>query len=477
MSISKNARAFAVPVLLAAAACATNPATGEREISLIGEGQEIQMGQEAHPQILATMGAVDNAALQRYVDRIGQGLAASSERPNLPWTFTVVDDPSVNAFAVPGGYIYVTRGILAQFASEAELAGVLGHEIGHVTARHSVSQMSRQQLQQLGLGIGSIFSNTVAQFGDVLQVGLGLLNLKYSRGDETESDELGIRYMVREGYEPDALAGVFQMLDRVSGNDGGRVPEWQSTHPDPGNRASHIQQVISETPGASAATTVDRAEYLDHIDGMVFGPNPREGYFKDNLFLHPELRFQLTFPRGWQTVNQKTVVGAVSPNQDAIVSLQLAEGNDAEAALRAFSSQQGVQVGNATRTNGGVQAEFVAATQQGEIRGAVHYIAYGGNVYQLMGYTPASRWSSNQSAIFGTLGSFGSVTDARVLNVQPWRLDIVRIGSAMSLSSFDRQYPSVVELERLVVLNQMDNAGTVIPAGSLVKRVVGDPLP
>ncbi len=481
MTIPRAHRAYSVPLLLAAAACATNPATGERELSLVSEGQEIQMGRESHPQITASMGVVDNAALQSYVAGIGQRLAAVSERPELPWTFTVIDDPTVNAFAVPGGYIYVTRGILSQFESEAELAGVLGHEIGHVTARHSVSQMSRQQLQQLGLGVGMIFSSTVRQFGDVLSAGVSLLNLKYSRGDETQSDELGVRYMVREGYDPDALRGVFQMLSRVSGNDGGRVPEWQSTHPDPGNRADHIREVIAATPQAAAATVVDREEYLNRLDGMVFGPNPREGYFKDGLFLHPEMRFRLTFPQGWRTINQKTVVAAVSPEQDAIISLQLAEGNDADAAMQAFRSQQGVEVGQVQRTRGdggaGARAEFIATTEQGEIRGEIHYIAFNGNVFQVMGYTPSARWGNNGNAISSTLSSFGTVTDSRVLNVQPWRIDIVRIPSAMSLTTFNNRYPSVIPMERLALLNQRDNPGTVIPSGSLVKRVVGEPLP
>jgi predicted Zn-dependent protease len=198
-----------------------NPATGRRELSLVSEAQEIQMGRDADPEVTASIGLVDDPALQSYVSSLGLRMAASSERPQLPWSFKVVDDPVVNAFAIPGGFIYVTRGILAHFDSEAELAGVLGHEIGHVTARHSASQMSRQQLQTIGLGVGMIFSQTVRDYGGLASAGLQMMNLSYSRGDESQSDELGLRYITRAGYDAEAMIGVFQMLGQVGG--GGTV--------------------------------------------------------------------------------------------------------------------------------------------------------------------------------------------------------------------------------------------------------------
>ena len=203
----KLPRDLKLVALLSVAACAVNPATGQRELSLVSESQEIQMGQEADPQISAQLGLVDDPELQAYVSDLGLRLAAVSERPDLPWSFKIVDDPVVNAFALPGGFIYVTRGILARFDSEAELAGVLGHEIGHVTARHSVSQMSRQQLQQIGLGVGMVLSEDVRNLSGLLSAGMQLMNLRYSRGDETQSDELGLRYISRLGYDADAMIG------------------------------------------------------------------------------------------------------------------------------------------------------------------------------------------------------------------------------------------------------------------------------
>ena len=173
-------------VVVAIGSCATNPATGRRQLSLVSERQEITMGFQNDTGIVQQLGVYPDSGLQRYVRGLGEKLAAVSERPSLPWSFRVVDDPVVNAFAVPGGFIYVTRGLLAHMNSEAQLAAVLGHEIGHVTARHSVEQLSRAQLAQVGLGVGMVFSETVRQYGQVAGAGLGVLFLKFGRDDETK---------------------------------------------------------------------------------------------------------------------------------------------------------------------------------------------------------------------------------------------------------------------------------------------------
>src|SRR5919108_2895033 len=175
-------------------ACATNPVTGKRELSRMSEGQEIAIGKENHPQILAEMGQYNDPELQRYVSDLGQRLAKTSERPTLPWTFTVVDQPVVNAFAVPGGFIYITRGILAYLDNEAQLVGVVGHEIGHVTARHSAQQYTRSVGGQLGLLALGVFVPAARPFGQVGAQALGLLFLKYGRDDELQADSLGARY-------------------------------------------------------------------------------------------------------------------------------------------------------------------------------------------------------------------------------------------------------------------------------------------
>src|SRR5215207_11617967 len=227
---------------LALPSCSTNPATGKSQLAFVGEEKEIAMGREADKRVVAQLGLYPAQQVQEYVNRLGQKIAADSERPNLPWTFRVGDDPVVNAFALPGGFIYVTRGLLTHLTSEAELVSVIGHEIGHVTGRHSVEQMSKAQLAQVGLIAGMLLKPELAQqFGDLAQTGLGLLFLKYGRDDEREADDLGLRYLNRENYDPREMAPVFETLGRVSAQQGqGRVPGWLSTHPAPENRVSRI---------------------------------------------------------------------------------------------------------------------------------------------------------------------------------------------------------------------------------------------
>jgi predicted Zn-dependent protease len=467
--------------LILLAACAVNPATGEREFSLVSENQEIQMGREADPQISAQFGLVDDPGLQSYVSDIGMRIARSSERPDLPWSFKVVDDPIVNAFALPGGFIYVSRGILAHFDSEAELAGVLGHEVGHVTARHSASQMSRQQLQQLGLGVGMIFSETVREYGQVAMLGLQLMNLRYSRGDESESDRLGLRYIGRLGYDPDAMIGVFEMLANVGGGDEeGRVPEWQLTHPYPENREQQMRQLIQEN-NIPTGGTIDREEYLAQIDGLMYGENPREGYFKDARFVHPDLEMELTFPAGWRGINQKTVVAAIAPREDGVMTMEIVpDGGSPEAELREFLSQQGITSGAARRDgSGGVEmarADFDATTEQGVLSGEVAFIRYDGNLYRLLGYGPQAAWRTHASAIASAISSFRPLTDRAILAVQPWTLDIVQLPGAMSLQSYQSRNASPVPMEELARLNRVE-PGEVIPAGTRIKWVVGSARP
>lgn len=472
-------RIGAVGLLALMVACAVNPATGEREFMLVSEQQEIQMGREADPQVTATYGLVDDPELQAYVTEIGERLAAVSERPDLPWTFRVVDDPTVNAFALPGGFVYVTRGILANFESEAELAGVLGHEIGHVTARHSASQMSRQQLQQIGLGVGMILSETVREYGGLAVAGLQIMNLSYSRGDESQADRLGLRYMSRLGYDADAMIGVFQMLAVVSGSGDGRLPEWQSTHPYPENREAQIREVIAQT-GASREGIVDRDQFLDAIDGIVYGTNPRNGYFEASRFFHPELEFELTFPSGWRTINQNTVVAAVAPDEDAVVMLGLVEEAAApDAELRDFLRGEGVSGGPVSQSSSGpvdmARAPFRLTTEDGSLAGEVAFLAYDGTTYRILGYSTPAQWDRYARSVAATISSFAPVTDPEVLGVQPLRLDIVILPQATSLSSFVQGRPQPVDVEELARLNRT-TPPAVLTAGRAIKTVVGEPV-
>ena len=271
-SIPGLATAVAVLGLLS---CATNPVTGKSELALVSESQEIAMGRDYAVQVKQETGVYPDSGVQAYVSRLGLGLARTTERPSIPWAFTVMDDPQVNAFALPGGPIFVTRGILTHMNSEAELATVLGHEIGHVTARHSVQQMTRQQLTQLGMVAGAIASSKVADNLGLISQVVGVLSLKYSRDDESQADGLGFRYALSNGYDVRKMVDMFTTLQRVSATAGQRIPEWQSTHPDPGNRIQATERRIGEF---ARRKTLMFNGYADQVASLYAGMDLRANY-------------------------------------------------------------------------------------------------------------------------------------------------------------------------------------------------------
>ena len=481
MTITKRQRTtwtrWASLSLLLIAACTMNPATGERQLTLMSEAQEIQMGAQTHPEVLAAFGAYDDPEWQAYIQELGAKIAATSERPDLNWTFTVLDDSVVNAMALPGGYIYVNRGILAHFNSEAELVSVLGHEIGHVTARHSVEQMSRAQLAQLGLGVAAIASEDFRQYAGLASQGLGILFLKFGRDDENQSDALGLRYMTRAGYDPYEMPKVFATLDRVSDSQGLRgTPQWLSTHPDPGNRIANIDARIGKLPPEQLQGTVGRESYLGRLEGIIFGDDPRQGYTIGNTYYHPELAFKIGFPDQWQIINQRQAVGALSPNRDAAVVLTLSEKDSPRAAFEAFFGQEGIQRGPSRGRNIYSFRAIDTQTGQGQAEGLIGYRMVDGRVYQLMGYTGLETWDSYASGMDRSLKSFSRVTERRYLEVSPATIDVVKLPRSMDLTEFVRRYPSNAEVEQLAIINGV-NVDTVMDPGRLVKRVVGDKLP
>jgi predicted Zn-dependent protease len=459
--------------------CARNPVTGKSELSLVSESQEIQMGKEAAAQVAQTIGFYNDAKVQSYVAEIGERMAAKSERPNLPWEFHVVDDAAVNAFAIPGGFIYVTRGLMGAINTEAELATVLGHEIGHVTYRHSVQQISKAQLAQLGLGIGSILSSDIARFGQLASAGLSILFLKYGRDAENQADQAGFRYALQQNYDVEEMPKVFVTLNRLSeaGGGGGRLPEWLSTHPNPENRIERIEKMLDTLKVDPSKLTEDREDYLRHVQGMTFGEDPRQGYFEGTHFYHPQMRFQVRFPDGWKVQNMPTAVASLSPNEDAIIQLGLAGETPPRQAAQQFLSQQGIQAGEASTSdiNGlpAASSYFQAQTQDGTIQGIVSFISYGGKTFGLMGYTPAGKLSTYDRIFQGTIRSFSELRDRSKLDVEPARIELVKVPRQMTLEEFNRQYPSSAPIEQLAIINELEGPSSVIPAGQTVKRVVG----
>ncbi|MEO5825216.1 MAG: M48 family metalloprotease [Gemmatimonadales bacterium] len=453
--------------------CATNPVTGQSQLSLVSESQEIEMGRSQVPAVQQSMGFVADPALQSYVSTIGMKMARASERPQLPWEFHVVDDPMINAFAAPGGFIFVTRGILAVMNSEAELAGVLGHEIAHVTAKHSVAQMSTGLGAQIGVLAAAILtkSDAVAQGAGAVAT---LFTLKYGRDQETQADAIGHRYALTERYDVREIPKTFMTLQRIgaaSGSSSG--PSFLSTHPDPGNRVAKTQ-AWADTVSSYAGLVTDRDEFMTRINGMLYGADPAEGYFENGVFLHPALRFQFNVPSNWLTANQKAAVVLGEPNGQAQIQLSGVPQSSPQAAMQAFQQQQGIQTGNAQNISlggsPGMIAEFTAATQDGQqIRGQVLMVQHAGTVFQFVGYATAQGWGSQGGTVSSVLRSFRPTASNQVFQ-RARALRVVTLQRATSIATLAQQSGGAIATAELAILNGVDGDVT-LPAGRRVKTV------
>ena len=470
---------IALLLFLVLPGCATNPATGETQLSLISRSQEVAMGRQGAEQVRATMGVYAPDGLGDYVGRIGLSMAAESERPELPWSFEIADEATVNAFALPGGFIYLTRGIMAHFNSEAEMAAVLGHEIGHVTARHSVNRLSKQQLAAIGLGLGSVLSEEVAQVRGLLGAGISVWFLEHSRDDERQADMLGVRYMLRENYDPAESLGVFRTLARLSERAGGSgVPAWLSTHPTPESRIRELRQILDTLPRDTLrGVKVERDAYLQRLDGMVYGPDPRHGFFRGDEFVHPELRFRLAFPGGWQRQNLARAVTASTEEGDAMLQLTLADTAGPEAAARRFFASGSVESLSSRRTSindfPAVVAEFRARSGETLLRGLVAFLEDGERTYQLLGATPAPRYGRYASTFRRFVGSYDRLRERSVLEVEPLRVDLVTPSASTTIGELAAGRRSPLSAAELAILNGVEVDET-IEAGRTIKWVVGE---
>lgn len=461
---------------LALSACQTIDATGERHLTLIGENQEIQMGKASDQDIVKTMGLYPDEELQAYVAEIGEQMARTTERPDLPWSFKVVDDDVVNAFALPGGYIYFTRGILAHFENEAQFAGVMAHEIAHVTAKHSVVRMSKAMVAQLGLGVAMVALPDLRDFAPVIGQGMQLLFLKFSRDDETESDLLGVRYMRNVRQDPRELINVMAMLERQSeARGGGMLPQWASTHPHPANRMQQLDAHISSLPPLEYQP-VNREKYLRMLDGMVYGKNPRQGIIKENMFYHPDMRFGYAFPPKWTIINQRAAVVGVSPDKDAVIQMSLVKADSPQAALQELFRQQNIQGQSSKRERindmPAATGSFLAKSGQSVIQGRATYIAYSDRMFQIVGYAPQATWSGYAEAVERSMYSFDELADRRLLEAKPMTIKIMRIKKSMPLRRFHEEQEVSIPVDELARLNQAE-VDEVLQQGRLFKLVQG----
>jgi predicted Zn-dependent protease len=453
---------FAIVAL--SVACATNPVTGKKQMSLLSEAEELAIGQQQDAEIRREMGVYDDPNLQRYVNEIGQELARNSHRPTLPWTFTIVDNAAINAFALPGGYIYVTRGLLAYLDDESELAGVLGHEIGHVTARHAAQAYTRQAQANLGLTILSIFVPSTRPFADLGATGLGVLFLKHGREAELEADRLGVEYGSGAGYDPSGVPRFLATLARVNAMSERGVPNWLSTHPDPGSRVTKAEPVAGKF-ASSDAKKVNHDQYLERIQGLVFGDNPKDGIVRGSEFLHPLLRIGVKFPDGWELTNTPDAVMAQEPGTQHFMVLQEVEqprgrsiGDVAIGAMR----QAGYSVidGSMLKINGN---DAHVGLYRGNARGAgkvmmrAAHVAIGRQLYVVAGFAPEAEFTLVDRDIQPSVQTFRQLSMQEASNVRPNRIDfyVVRRGDSWQ-SIATRQSKGFVNAATLAIMNDRE---------------------
>lgn len=454
---------------------------------LVSEAQELAMGQQSDPSIIANYGLYADDNMQEFINTKGKQMGAISHRPDIEYQFRILDSPVVNAFAVPGGYVYFTRGIMAHFNNEAEFAGVLGHEIGHITARHSAAQLSKQQLYGGLFVAGMIVSEEFRNMGELAQQGLGMMFLKFGRDDESQSDELGVSYSTQIGYDSHEMANFFGVLKRLSDQSGQSIPTFMSTHPDPADRFNRVHQLSDayqqEANVNEKSLKVNRDSYLRMIDGLVFGEDPRQGYVKYNTFFHPEMKFYFPVPPNWQIVNTPQMVQMASEDGKALMLMTLSSQQTLQAAAKETVEQDGLQVVEQgdTKVNGLPAYAMIstlkqdpnaqATTQQQDLRILTYLIQYEGLIYKFHGLANSTDFNTYYKTFVNTMTNFDKLTDPQMINVSPDILKIREVTQSTTLGNVLTSFGVPTEdQEQAAILNNMQLTD-MLKAGTLIKTI------
>ncbi|OSQ40838.1 M48 family metalloprotease [Thalassospira mesophila] len=466
------------------AGCSTNPATGEDTFTaFMPPAQEAEVGAEEHPKILKEFGgSYDAKDLPAYVTEIGNKLAAVTETPNQKFTFTVLDSPIVNAFALPGGYVYVTRGLLALASNEAELAGVLAHEIGHVVARHSAQRYSRGVLTQVLAGGLSAAIGSGA--GDVIGMGANAYMQSFSREHEFEADKLGVRYLSRAGYDPEAMASFLKKLrahSQLQAELAGRSPDdvdqfdIMATHPRTLDRIEQAR-VAANTP-VSGAPRLEAVKYMTEIDGIMYGDGPENGFVRGAKFIHVPLDFYFEVPDEFSMINQPDAVVA-QDNQGATIIFEgapaAAQSNPSAYLQRGFSKSvqlrdiQTIDINGQKAATGSADVSLKSGTKA---RLRVVAIVHGKAAFQFLFLIPLDRADSYNVALRRTTYSFRSLTAAEKKKYHALSIKVRAVNPGYTVDTFVKSMAVDRRPEETFdVINGIEN-GQLPPEGSLVKVI------
>lgn len=470
------ARSLALPLLVFSFGCSLNPATNEPQLVLTTQAGEKEMGGKAAAQVDESIGTLSDPAITGYVRRVGDRVSGGAPEGQFDYDFRVLEMDEPNAFALPGGYVFISRGLLALTNSEDELAGILGHEVGHVAARHGASQASVQAPLRIATGIGAAATGIVSgTLGDYV-AGVGgaatdALFSSYSRGQEREADELGQRFMATSGYDPVALASALDSLDHytvLKGQSGG--PAFFSSHPSTPERVAATRtraQSLTVSPGAP---TAGRATHVAHLGGLRMGPDPDQGVFVDEDFLHPGMNFAVAFPKGWKTVNARQYVGARADR--GVVVVTLVEGTDPMTVARETEKRDGVDLKLRQDRVGGLPAVVGEAPASMEGRDAildVAWIKHEGSVFQLFASSLVSDAEARKLGQ-GAIRSFRPLRAADRRRIRVPRLRIVPARAGETTGALAARTGSTWDGAELAVLNAV-SVDEPLPAGRPMKIV------
>lgn len=471
-------------VITIAVSCAVNPVTGKRQLMIVSEAQEKRQGAQYDPQVTATFGVYEDEDLLSFIQTKADEIGKISHRPGLKYHVKILDSPVINAFAVPGGYIYFTRGILAQFNNEAELIGVLGHEIGHVTARHSASRQSKQTLGQLLLVGGMIASEEFASYAGYAMQGMQLLFLKFSRDDERQSDDLGVAYSSQVGYDAHKMADFFNVLKKMSlPEEQGGVPTFLSTHPYPADRQDAVHQEANIWQDSLDRDTwkVNSDSYLQMIEGMVYGEDPRQGYVEGNTFYHPEMKFSFSYPAGWRLENLPTQVNMAPSDGKALIVFTMASASSLEEAVNKTVEQLGLdQEERRNISINGMPAISIISRQvsnnqstgsQQTIRVMSSFIDYDNKYYVFHGVANEADYNNYASTFSTHINTFSRLNDPSKLDREPMRIQIRRVGNTVTLAkALSNMGVPQDKIEEMSLLNNLEPE-EIVPEGKTIKVI------
>jgi len=460
-------------------ACSTNPATGQQQFTaLMSPQQEVQVGASEHQKIVKQFGLYKNASINAYVNEVGKRVTTDTERPDVNYTFYVLDSPIVNAFALPGGYIYVSRGLLALANSEAELAAVLSHEAGHITGRHSAERYSRGVVTSLGAGILSAVLDAPGA-SQALGTGANLYLSSYSRGQENEADSLGLRYMTRAGFSANAMPSFLSSLKQQSELDAqlaGRKKaagaSYFSTHP---ATADRVVQTTAQAQSYPKGGLVNHDKHLSRLSGMIYGDSAEQGFVRGTKFYHSGMGFTFEVPQGFNMNNQPSQVVATSSSGAALI-FDMApnkEGLDAVSYMKAWVKNKPLQGLEAIQVHGrkGATGAFAGEVNGRPVTIRLVAIEWGNRFVRFQMAIPAGADNALLTAMKKATYSFRSMTDKEKQSVRPYRVKTYKAKAGDTIASLARRQPfTKLQQERFRVLNGL-NPAEQIKAGKLYKVI------